>query len=198
MNHCQDRGFWIEQSHNIWIYNLVTKAIKEMVSPLGKTPTYASDNKNGFLASLLAWIRDSESIIGGREFRGFYVWDPVADAEYLDDLLDACKVSLTQSIKCDAHAKLFLRPTYRGSLANKTLTDRVCAESCGASLKDWFNGVAANCEGYTVLSSAATKAGGQIWSGWNETCLTDPATGRYCNGKSCIFYFRDCCVAKCI
>ncbi|KAJ5710984.1 hypothetical protein N7488_005140 [Penicillium malachiteum] len=35
--------------------------------------------------------------------------------------------------------------------------------------------------GYNVSDSAATKYGGQVWSGWNETCLKDTTTGEYCN-----------------
>lgn len=181
-NHCQDRGFQIEQSHDIWIYNLVTKAIKEMVSPTDEIPTYASDNKNGFLASLLAWVRGPKTIIGRRNFPGYYVWDPVANADYLKGLPGACRASLTRLVKCDRYTEIFLQHSYRGPLHNKTLTDSVCDESCGHSLQNWFDGVATHCQGYNVSLSAPTKLGGQIWSGWNETCLTDPTTGEYCNG----------------
>ncbi|RHZ63004.1 hypothetical protein CDV55_105196 [Aspergillus turcosus] len=194
-NLCQDRALQIEESYNVWIYNLVTKAINEMVSPTGETPTYASDNRNGFLSSLLAWVRGPKAVIGSRQFPGYYVWDSVADADSLTGLPSACKTSLTQLVECDPYTQLFLRDVYRGTLDNETLTESVCDEGCGASLKSWFDNVATDCAGYNVSDSAATKYGGQIWSGWNETCLTDPATGKYCNdviaGFTAVDYTKD-------
>ncbi|KAL3443738.1 hypothetical protein BJX65DRAFT_298093 [Aspergillus insuetus] len=65
-NLCQDMAFKIEESLDVWIYNLVTKAIQEMVSLIGDLPTLASDNNNAFLSSLLAWVRGPEAIIGQR------------------------------------------------------------------------------------------------------------------------------------
>ncbi|KAJ5613709.1 hypothetical protein N7528_007363 [Penicillium herquei] len=178
---CQDRGFQIEESYDVWIYNLVTKAILEMVSPTGETPTYAKDNKNGYLSSLLAWIRGSEKVTGSREFPGFYIWSADTDADFLTGLPASCKTSLTQLITCDSYSQRFLAHSYRGSLDNDTLTDSVCDATCGNSLKSWFDNVSSDCAGYNVSDSAATKYGGQIWSGWNETCLKDTATGEYCN-----------------
>ncbi|OKP10023.1 hypothetical protein PENSUB_4576 [Penicillium subrubescens] len=180
-DHCQDRAFEIEESYDVWIYNLVSKAIREMVSPRGEMPTYATDNKNGFLSSLLAWIRGPKEIIGSRDHAGFHVWDSDTDSEALAGLPSACKTSLTQLVRCDIWASTFLGESYRGSLHNDTLTDSVCDESCGESLKSWFDSVATDCAGYNVSSSAPTKYGGQIWSGWNETCLKDPTTDKYCN-----------------
>ncbi|KAF9887936.1 hypothetical protein FE257_009458 [Aspergillus nanangensis] len=178
---CQDRSFQIEESYDIWIYNLVTKAIKEMVSPLGEVPTFAKDNKNGFLSSLLAWIRGPKEVIGSRQFPGYYVWDSETDAGYLTGLPDGCKTSLTQLVECDQYTLSFLQDSYRGSLNNNTLTASVCDESCGESLKNWYDSVSRNCRGYNVSGSAATKYGGQIWSGFNETCLKDPETEEFCN-----------------
>jgi len=164
----------------------VTKAISEMVSPSGETPTYAKDNKNGFLSSLLAWVRGSQTVIGKVEFPGFHIWDADEDASSLTGLPDSCQTSLTQLVKCNPYTKRLLAESYRGSLQNHTITDSICDESCGASLKSWFDNVSSDCAGYNVSDSAATKYGGQIWSGWNETCLTDPTTGEYCNGNSYI------------
>jgi hypothetical protein len=61
---CQQRGFEIEQSSDIWIYNLCTKAIIEMVTLFQGVPTYAQDNVNGFLSSILAWLGGSEQTAG--------------------------------------------------------------------------------------------------------------------------------------
>lgn len=164
-----------------------------MVSPRGEMPTYATDNKNGFLSSLLAWIGGPKEIIGSRDHAGFHVWDSDTDSEALAGLPSACKTSLTQLVRCDIWASTFLGESYRGSLHNDTLTDSVCDESCGESLKSWFDSVATDCAGYNVSSSAPTKYGGQIWSGWNETCLKDPTTDEYCNGKLSppVFHIRE-------
>lgn len=70
---CQARGFEVEESHDLWIYNLCTKAILEMISPLGSTPTYAKDNMNGFLVSILAWLQGAEQTSGKRVFEGYQV-----------------------------------------------------------------------------------------------------------------------------
>ncbi|KAI2786052.1 hypothetical protein POX_h09817 [Penicillium oxalicum] len=68
---CQQRGFQIEQSNDVWIYNLRTKAIVEMVSPVGELVTRAVDSRNGFLSSILAWVCNSpDTIIGERNARG--------------------------------------------------------------------------------------------------------------------------------
>ncbi|KAJ5553987.1 hypothetical protein N7513_003946 [Penicillium frequentans] len=194
-DYCQDRGFQIEESYDIWIYNLVTKAISEMVSPVGEVPTYANDNKNGLLSSLLAWVRGPRTVIGKREFGGFYIWNADTDFDALQSLPNGCKTSLTQLVKCDAYALMFLDETYRGSLDNDTLTDSICDASCAASLKTWFENVGSTCAGYNVSGSAATKYGGQVWSGWNETCLIDSTSGDYCNdviaGFSAVDFLED-------
>ena len=70
-NDCQTRGFEVEESGDIWIYNLCTKAIVEMISPLGGVPTYAQDNMNGFLASSLGWFQGTNNIGGKRTFKGY-------------------------------------------------------------------------------------------------------------------------------
>ncbi|CAG8101452.1 unnamed protein product, partial [Penicillium nalgiovense] len=188
---CVDLAVGLVINNDIWVYNLVTKATRDMVSPAGEIPTYAAANKNEFLSSLLAWVRKSKDIIGSREFPGFTMWS--ADVEALSSLPSACKTSLSQKVKCDPWAKMFLKDTYRGSLNNDTLIDSICDGTCGASLKSWFGSVQTNCIGYNISGSAPTKYGGQIWSGWNETCLKDPATGDYCNGErlSMTLYFRD-------
>ncbi|OQE59001.1 hypothetical protein PENNAL_c0346G01177, partial [Penicillium nalgiovense] len=195
---CEDRAFEIEKSFDIWVYNLVTKATRDMVSPAGEIPTYAAANKNEFLSSLLAWVRKSKDIIGSREFPGFTMWS--ADVEALSSLPSACKTSLSQKVKCDPWAKMFLKDTYRGSLNNDTLIDSICDGTCGASLKGLFDSVQTGCIGYNISGSAPTKYGGQIWSGWNETCLKDPATGDYCNdvinGFSGVIYTKDMSESK--
>ncbi|KAF7180792.1 hypothetical protein CNMCM7691_010083 [Aspergillus felis] len=145
---CQQRGFEIEQSSDIWIYNLCTKAIVEMVTPFQGVPTYARDNVNGFLSSILAWLGGAEQTAGQREFPGFsiYTSSGLEDA----DLPRACKNSLAERIKCDPHLSSMMQLSYHGSLDNDTLTDLVCDASCEASLQQWYNSVERNCAGYIM------------------------------------------------
>ncbi|KFZ19602.1 hypothetical protein V502_03566 [Pseudogymnoascus sp. VKM F-4520 (FW-2644)] len=61
---CQTRLINIESSSDLWIYNLMTKGALEMISPLGETPTYASNNVNGFMSTVMAWLEGSSRVVG--------------------------------------------------------------------------------------------------------------------------------------
>lgn len=181
-NDCQQRGVEIQQSSDLWIYNLGTKAIIEMVTPTGGITTLAQDNMNGFLSSILAWLEGAEETSGRRHFPGFPVYTLHGLRNQI--LPDPCKTALTAKILCDYWVQSFTEPAYHGSLGNASLTDSICDESCGESLRSWFDNVNANCEGYTVAGDILTLYGGRMWAGYNGTCLTDPETGRYCNGMN--------------
>ncbi|RHZ48193.1 uncharacterized protein CDV56_102104 [Aspergillus thermomutatus] len=114
--------------------NLCTKAIIEMVTPFQGVPTYAWDNVNGFLSSILAWLGGAEQTAGQREFPGFtiYTSSGLEDA----DLPLACKNSLAERIKCDPYVSSMMQLSYHGSLDNDTLTDSICDASCGPQLPD--------------------------------------------------------------
>lgn len=134
----------------------------------------------------LAWVGRLSILYGSHELRGFHVWDSDTESNALKDLPAACRASLTQLVKCDPYTLMFLEGRYRGSLEDDDLAQSVCDKSCATSLESWFKTVDLTCAGYSVSGSAATKYGGQIWSGWNETCLKDPTSGKYCNGKHLI------------
>ncbi|GME48353.1 hypothetical protein CDV56_101071 [Neofusicoccum parvum] len=178
---CQARGFEIEESFDLWVYNLCTKAMVEMVSPLGAVPTYARDNVNGFLSSILAWLQGADKVIGERDFPGFQLYTLNGLAE--KKLPDTCKTALTQLVKCDGFVSSFREPKYHGTLNNVTFTDSICDAGCGESLKGWFDNVQSTCAGYNLTNSNAlpTLLGGRLWAGYNETCLKDEAGEQYCN-----------------
>ncbi|GLA96386.1 hypothetical protein AtubIFM57143_003851 [Aspergillus tubingensis] len=180
IENCQDRAFEIEESQDLWIYNLVTKAIIEMISPVNEKPTLANDNKNGFMSSILAWLKGSTDTTGQRVFEGFTIYDTNMLPSTFSD---ACITALTATIKCDLQVFQFGEPQYHGTLGNDTLTDLVCDQSCGDSLARWFTNAEANCNGAVLLDHPATILGGNMWEGWNETCYKDPTTGKYCNGQ---------------
>lgn len=178
---CQQRVVQIEQSRDIWLFNLITKGVIEMVSPVGEIPTFSKDNVNGFMSSILAWIRAPKEEIGQRNFTGFQLYN--SDDSVLSDLTSPCITALTQNIACSPWMSTWRTPLYHGSLYNNTLTESICDPSCGVSLKSWFDGVSTSCAGQNVTGDVPTKVGGFVYQGYNETCSTDSTTGEYCNGK---------------
>ncbi|KAK7959253.1 pectin lyase-like protein [Apiospora aurea] len=153
---CQLRGFEVEQTSDIWIYNLCTKAVVEMISPLGGIPTYARDNMNGFLSSVLAWLQGSVETAGKREFDGYHLWTPEAvDSLVTVTLPETCKSALTELIRCDNETKDFQVPGLRSWLGDNDRTD-------------------------VISDGLPTLRGGRVWAGWNQTCLKDTSTDKYC------------------
>jgi hypothetical protein len=115
-----------------------------------------------------------------RDFDGYRVYS----SESLQDarLSAPCTAALSGLIRCDTYTQNFQNPSYRGSL-NATLAESVCDSGCGISLQNWFASVSHSCQGQLLDGVSSTKVGGFIWAGYNETCLKDPKTGLYCNGK---------------
>ncbi|KAL2752051.1 glycoside hydrolase family 55 protein [Sodiomyces alcalophilus JCM 7366] len=177
---CQQRAFEVEQSYDVWLYNLCTKGIVELISPHNDEPTMAADNQNGALSSVLAWLRGARETTGPRDFPGFRVYEP-EDVEFLPAADDVCKMALTGLIKCHDEVEDFQSPRYRGSLENATLTDLVCQSSCGESLSSWVSVVQRVCSADATGDGPPILHGARMYAGWNETCLLDPTTGRNCN-----------------
>jgi hypothetical protein len=174
-----------------------------MISPHSELPVLASDHDNGYMSSIIAWLRNgkntqnlttlpprllrrddpgSGNIVGQREFIGFKLYDT-------DDLLQAgvptaCQTALGSTIKCSGELVGWQNSRYFGLLGNTSLTDMVCDTGCGTSLKTWFDTVSINCRGYNITGAHPTLFGGTIWQGYNETCLKDQSTSSYCNGMS--------------
>jgi hypothetical protein len=181
-NDCQTRGFEVQESYDLWIYNLCTKAIVEMISPVGAIPTYARDNVNGYLSSILAWLGGATSTAGRRKFKGYTLWT----FEDLEDyrVPEICRTALTQRVACDDYLQSWVEPSYHGVTGNATLTASVCDAGCGDSLQSWFKNVESGCKGYNISTALPTLLGGRLWAGYNETCLKSiDGTNRYCNGK---------------
>jgi len=120
---CQSRGFEIQQSFDIWISNLCTKAMVEMISPTGSVPTYARDNVNGFLSSILAWLQGANNISGERKFKGFQVYTQAFTK--LLSVPEVCKTALTQTVLCD-----FQGQSKAISMPSTSCTDAL-ADNCG-------------------------------------------------------------------
>ncbi|RBR26167.1 uncharacterized protein FIESC28_01058 [Fusarium coffeatum] len=96
---------------------------------------------------------------------------------------ESCVSALSADITCDPYIRSFMQPRYRGSLRNVTLTDQICVGTCSGSLRKWVDTVSKECAGesFGSANNAPTRYGGNIWAGWNETCIKDPRTKKYCN-----------------
>jgi hypothetical protein len=105
----------------------------------------------------------------------------------IEDLTATCQTALTQTIKCHSKFRAWQQPATRRSLHNVTLTDEVCDVGCGNSLRTYYEAVTAACQGQNFTVPAGVtfpeRAGGTIWTGYNETCLKDPTTDEYCSGR---------------
>jgi hypothetical protein len=103
----------------------------------------------------------------------------------LSTLESNCLQTLKQTVNCDADVSTLGQREYHGSLENVTLTDAVCVTSCKTALTTFRRRAAGACAttpellpGMTILSYVDS-----IMTGWNETCLKDQASGKYCNSE---------------
>ncbi|KAL4879241.1 hypothetical protein BJY04DRAFT_220358 [Aspergillus karnatakaensis] len=119
---------------------------------------------------------ETEGIAKGKKFPGFQVHH----YEWLEDQTEACKTALTQKIKCADYRREFQSPGVGRSFNNATVTDLICDEGCGESLKSWYDNVSANCGDQRVGTMVPTAEGGYLWAAYNLTFLKDPETDRYC------------------
>ncbi|KAI0112109.1 hypothetical protein GGR51DRAFT_547171 [Nemania sp. FL0031] len=98
-------------------------------------------------------------------------------------LASSCEQVLYQTIACDSYVLNLGQRVYHGALGDTGLTDAVCAATCATALTAARRRIAGACAstpdlftGYPVLSLIDS-----IQAGWNETCLKDTETGKYCN-----------------
>jgi hypothetical protein len=94
-----------------------------MLSLVNERPTLAADNKNGFMCSILAWLKGSKDTTGERVFPGFTVYTP---DELPDSFSDNCVTALLAIIKCQDTMFLFWEPLYHGSLGDIKHTNAIC------------------------------------------------------------------------
>ncbi|RKK66855.1 hypothetical protein BFJ69_g15020 [Fusarium oxysporum] len=106
----------------------------------------------------------------------------IYESDDLNNVGTTCASALSADIACNPYIHDFMSLRYRFSLENVTLTDEICVSSCSSSLRQWFNSVSKECTGDEWKSTMVPTAyGGYIWAGWNETCVKDPKTKKYCN-----------------
>lgn len=96
-----------------------------------------------------------------------------------------CQQVLQQIINCDNYVASLGERTYHGSLNDAVLTNAVCQAACETALVTARRRITGACAstpdlvpGYPVASLIET-----VITGWNETCIKDNGTGKYCNGE---------------
>ncbi|KAI4725693.1 hypothetical protein E4T49_06589 [Aureobasidium sp. EXF-10728] len=116
-----------------------------------------------------------------RSFEGFTLG-------YYDDLSDlnlpvSCQNALQRRIYCDSAVANYTDvPTWRGDVdTEKTSYESVCDDSCGASIRSYWDGIVKECDQSWDPDTLTIDAVGWLWEAWNETCYYDPETGRNCN-----------------
>ncbi|KAM5467138.1 hypothetical protein MauCBS54593_005760 [Microsporum audouinii] len=98
-------------------------------------------------------------------------------------LTPTCEQVLYQNITCDPFVSTLGVMGYHGSLQDAALTDSVCPPACGNALKTARRRILGACAqspeivpGYPVVALLDT-----VYIGWNETCLKDSTSSKYCN-----------------
>lgn len=130
-------------------------------------------NTDGLQKSLL------NEVIGEEMFSGFQIYE-LEDLEDVDSLTPTCKAALSQTIHCAPFLQTFQHPNSGRYFEDSTEADRICAASCGSSLKRWFDNASISCAGQTLGNSDPTRYGGYIYAAYNQSCYKDPTTGKYC------------------
>jgi hypothetical protein len=142
---------------------------------------------------LVQHLSGTSGPIGEREFDGFQIYH--LDNPDIRGLTDTCQIVITQT-KCNGILRIYQMPTPpmpRRILRNPTPLDEICDAGCGRSLRSYYETVMAACEGQRMGGRKVAglrspeRAGGTVWTAYNETCLRDPVSGDYCNGIVTLF-----------
>ena len=99
-------------------------------------------------------------------------------------LSTACENALYQTVDCDDTISSLVTNDYIGSFDNSTTTNSVCSSTCEASIVELYDLVSINCGISAEFVSGVSYLSliNQLWSGWNQSCFTDPESGENCNG----------------
>lgn len=121
--------------------------------------------------------------VGGRNFSGFALFQEGSLDEL--DISSACADALYQSVYCD---DVLWNMRNEGShifSGDTELMNSICDIGCGRSLAQVHNSIQSLCQstpellpGYPTIASVD-----RLWWAYNDTCMKDTTTGKYCNGE---------------
>ncbi|KAF5623994.1 uncharacterized protein FTJAE_10461 [Fusarium tjaetaba] len=100
----------------------------------------------------------------------------------------ACAEALTSEIKCDSYVPNMNTNYYQKWVGDIELADKICTKTCSESFRIWNDTVAKDCAGdmngsdsdARSITSFWMRSTSYIWQGFNETCIKDTESGRYC------------------
>ncbi|KAM0243049.1 hypothetical protein ACHAP5_006921 [Fusarium lateritium] len=100
-------------------------------------------------------------------------------------ITSACAKALKAKIVCDDYVPHMNLNHYQKWVGDVELADKICTDSCSESFRSWNDTVTKDCAedmkeaDYYHMGFFISNVG-YIWQGFNETCLKDDESGRYC------------------
>ncbi|KAF4331882.1 hypothetical protein FBEOM_14336 [Fusarium beomiforme] len=100
----------------------------------------------------------------------------------------ACAKALTSRIECDSYVPNMNPNHYQKWVGDTELADKICTKTCHDSFRIWNDTVTRDCaedmNGSDFNARSTTHSimltVSHIWQGFNETCIKDNESGRYC------------------
>lgn len=130
--------------------------------------------KHGLLATLAVAIRFADAA-GLAMFPQGYLAN--------SGLPSTCEATLYQTVSCPDEASDLMTDGYIDS-DDPTVMKMVCSKACGGSIGHMRSKVASACGLEEMIPGMSyVNLVDKFWSSWNQSCFSDPKTGKYCNGK---------------
>ena len=98
---------------------------------------------------------------------------------------DGCVSAMESSVSCNQWIQANAYDDWYGPL-NDTVLDSLCTPQCKPSIKSYRSRVTAACQNDPQPFDGLPPEYfiDVVWASYNLTCLKDPKSGDYCNGKS--------------
>ena len=102
----------------------------------------------------------------------------------------ACGKALTTDIECHTYVPHMNLNHYQKWVGDVELANKVCTDTCSDSFRSWNDTVAKDCAAdmnssdyiARITPDSLILSTSQIWQAFNETCVKDDESGRYCQG----------------
>ncbi|KAI1066831.1 hypothetical protein LB506_012125 [Fusarium annulatum] len=96
-------------------------------------------------------------------------------------LSTTCETTLYQSVNCPQEASDLMSDGYIDS-DDQSVTDLICRPVCGSSIGHMRSKVASACGSEEFVPGMSyVSLVDKFWSSWNQSCFSDPKTGKNCN-----------------
>ncbi|EXK26097.1 hypothetical protein FOMG_17320 [Fusarium oxysporum f. sp. melonis 26406] len=96
-------------------------------------------------------------------------------------LPSTCEATLYQTVSCPDEASDLMTEGHIDS-DDPAVTKMVCSKACGSSIGHMRTKVASACGSEEMIPGMSyVNLVDKFWSSWNQSCFSDPKTGKYCN-----------------